>query len=68
MCNCKVFEVITAIVVAVFAFVGATGYSKWILVAAAALLLIHAMKCDSCGAPASGSSAPKAAASKKKRI
>jgi hypothetical protein len=46
-CNCRVFEIIVAIVVLVFAF-WQTAYSKWILVIAAIALILHALICKNC--------------------
>ncbi len=44
MCNCKLTEIIVGLVVLVFSFWD-TVYSKWIIVIAAAVLLIHALFC-----------------------
>jgi hypothetical protein len=68
-CNCKMTVSILAILVIVFAF-WETTYSKWVIVIAAALLLIHAMKCgkcSSCGMPMSKGVAKSAGKSKSKK-
>ncbi|PIN93335.1 hypothetical protein COU54_03480 [Candidatus Pacearchaeota archaeon CG10_big_fil_rev_8_21_14_0_10_31_24] len=44
MCNCKVFEVIAAIVLLIFAF-WETSASNWVIAVVAVLLLIHALSC-----------------------
>ncbi|MAG38261.1 hypothetical protein CMI45_02660 [Candidatus Pacearchaeota archaeon] len=46
-CNCKTTESILAILIIVFAF-WETSYSMWVVVIAAALILIHALKCGRC--------------------
>ena len=64
-CNCKHLEIIIGIVVVVFAwwgdsFVGMNA-SKWILVIAGVLLILHAWKCKSasCEMPTKGKASPK---------
>lgn len=47
-CNCKWVESALAIIIIVFAFIDKS-YSQWIIVIAAALLLIHSWTCKSCG-------------------
>ena len=61
MCNCKATEIVVALVVLVFSFYQTT-YSNWVVIVAAAVLLIHGLGCKDivCGASAK----PKA---KKKR-
>ena len=46
-CKCNWVESVLAIVIIVFAFTS-SGASKWIVVIAAVLLLIHALVCKSC--------------------
>ena len=50
-CNCKNFSAILGLIIVIFSFV--EFYSKWIIVVAAALIIVHAMKCSnmSCGMP-----------------
>ena len=50
-CNCKNLNVILGLIIIIFSFV--SFYSQWIIVVAAVLIVIHAMKCDqmSCGMP-----------------
>ena len=48
-CNCKVTEAIIAIVIIIFALWSSLSWAKWIVVIAAALLLIHSLGCKSCG-------------------
>ena len=71
MCNCKGTELVTGIVVLVLALwpalLGATA-SKWVLVAAAVILIIHSLGCkDMCGTTAAPKPAAKKKAKKKKR-
>ncbi|MBI3333894.1 hypothetical protein HYZ97_00190 [Candidatus Pacearchaeota archaeon] len=61
-CNCQVTEVILAIVIIVFALWSSLAWGKWVVVIAAALLLIHALKCNNCRLPEAGM-----ASSRKKR-
>lgn len=49
MCNCKVFEIIISIIILVFAL-WEVSYSKWVIIIAAALVLIHALTCKNCAA------------------
>ena len=44
MCNCKVTEIIVAVIILLFAFYE-TIYSKWVIVIAAAVLLVHGLGC-----------------------
>jgi len=44
MCNCKLTEIIVGLIILAFAFLE-TSYSKWVIVIAAAVLLIHALFC-----------------------
>lgn len=46
-CNCKWCELVIAIVILVFAF-WMTAWSKWIIVIAAIVLLLHSFLCRSC--------------------
>ena len=48
-CNCKVTEGILAVLILVFTF-WATVASKWIIVIAAIVLLLHSLMCKNCGA------------------
>ncbi len=64
MCNCKMTEAIIAILVIVFAL-WVTPWSQWIVVIAAAVLLIHSFACKSCGM---GGKADMAMASRRKRL
>jgi glucose dehydrogenase len=59
-CNCKMVEMVLAIVIIVFAL-WETGASQWIILIAAILLLLHSWMCKSCKMPASST------AKKKKR-
>lgn len=52
--NCKHAETILGIIIIVFAW-WIIGASQWIITIAAALLIIHAMKCDNCGVNVSSS-------------
>lgn len=45
--NCKWIEILLAIVAIVFTL-WPTAYSKWVVVIAAALILIHALSCKMC--------------------
>ena len=47
-CNCKNTEIVLGIVILVFAL-WETTYSKWVIVVAAILLLLHAVSCKNCG-------------------
>ena len=44
MCNCKLTEIVVAALILIFAFYETT-YSKWVIVIAAAVLLIHGLGC-----------------------
>ena len=44
MCNCKATEIVLGLIILVFAF-WQTMYSKWIIVVAAAILVIHGLMC-----------------------
>jgi type IV secretory pathway TrbL component len=46
-CNCKWTEIILAVVILIFAF-WQTVASKWIIVIAAIVLLLHALMCKNC--------------------
>ena len=50
-CNCKNVNAILGLIIIVFSFV--SFYSQWIIVIAAALIIVHALKCDkvSCDMP-----------------
>ena len=49
-CNCKMFEIIIAIILIVFAFMeGVSGLNMWVIVIAAIVLLLHAWRCKNCG-------------------
>lgn len=48
-CNCTWVESLLAVIVIVFAF-WQTSYSQWVIVIAAALLLIHGLWCKNCKA------------------
>jgi len=67
-CNCKWLEIVIAVVILVVTIwpgiIGATG-SWWVTIIAAALLLIHALKCGCRGMCGPGA-APKASGKKKK--
>ena len=46
-CNCKYIEIVLGL--AIIAFVWwQVGASQWIITVAAALLILHALKCDNC--------------------
>ena len=45
--NCKWLEVVLALIVIVFA-VWQSMYSQWVIVIAAAIILLHALMCKSC--------------------
>ena len=47
-CNCKLTEIIIGVVIIVFAL-WQIGASQWIVTIAAALLILHALKCENCG-------------------
>ena len=65
-CNCKMTDSILGIVILVFAIwptqIFSAMVSKWIIIVAAILLLIHAYKCNTCAVPMD-----KKAGKKKKR-
>ena len=68
-CNCKLTEIIIALVVIVFAL-WETTYSQWIVVIAALALIVHALKCKNCGvceSHAGMSAAPAKKTTKKKK-
>lgn len=65
-CNCKVTEIIFALVILVFAFVDAM-YAKWIVAIAGVLLIIHALTCRNIAACASGTMVQAAQPKAKKR-
>jgi len=46
-CNCKYIEIVLGLVIIVFAW-WQVGASQWIITVAAALLILHALKCDNC--------------------
>lgn len=52
-CNCKIMEIVLGIVILILTLwpmiLGAKA-SMWIVVVAAALLVIHALTCKNCGA------------------
>ena len=50
MCNCRLTEAIIAILIIAFYF-WETDFSGWVIVIAAAVLLIHSFACKSCGMP-----------------
>jgi len=64
-CNCKVTEVIIAIVVILFTLWSPAEWTMWLVVIAGAALLFHAFSCKNCGAGAMVAAAPKPG--KKKR-
>jgi hypothetical protein len=67
-CNCTWTNTILAIIIIVFAF-WVTAWSQWVVVIAAALILIHAWmhkNCQSCGVP-TGSKGAKAVVKGKKK-
>jgi len=47
-CNCKYVETVLGIIIIVFAW-WQVGASQWIITIAAALLILHALKCTNCG-------------------
>ena len=47
--NCKTTEVILALIIIIFSFMSWSS-SKWVIIVAAVLLLIHAFSCKDCGA------------------
>ncbi len=46
-CNCKHVEIILGLIIVIFSFVNF--YSQWVIVIAAAALILHALKCGNCG-------------------
>ncbi|MBU2052670.1 MAG: hypothetical protein ABIJ14_02990 [Nanoarchaeota archaeon] len=46
MCNCKATEIVLGLVVLVFALWETFAYSKWVLVVAAVVLILHGLKCS----------------------
>lgn len=64
-CNCKVTEIVLGLVILVFAL-WETTFSKWVIVVAAILLLLHAFSCKNCGVSVSGE-VPKAKSRRKRR-
>jgi predicted Na+-dependent transporter len=70
-CNCKYCNTILAIVILVFSFwsVAWTNWltSKWIIVAAAVLILLHGIKCNHCGDRCGTKMPAKKKAKKKKK-
>ena len=64
-CNCKITELILAIIIIVFVW-WQTTWSGWIITIAAALLIIHAVSCKGIcgGAPELALTKGKASASK----
>jgi len=68
-CNCSLTEKIIGVVIIVLAIwpnvIGATN-SKWVIVVAAAVLIIHAFKCSACNMPA-GSDMKKPLKKKKRK-
>lgn len=49
-CNCMWVEFVLAVVILVFAiWPGIVSWSNWVIIVAAALLLIHALSCSKCG-------------------
>lgn len=64
MCNCKWTEIILGVIILVFA-IWETAASKWLVVIAAALIIIHSLTCKSLAACGT-TNMSKAAAGKKK--
>ena len=69
-CNCKHTELIIGIVVIVFAIwpglIGSATVGMWILIISGALLIVHALKCENCGA-CMPETKPRAKARKRKK-
>lgn len=61
-CNCQITEALLAVIILVFSFV--SWYSQWIIVVAAAILLIHSVSCKSCKSCDMGMAKP----ARKKRL
>lgn len=51
--NCNWVEAVLSVLIIVFAWLQ-TSYSQWIIIVAAALLLIHTLSCKNCRACGSG--------------
>ena len=64
-CNCKWTEVVLGVIIILFAVVFNVSWGEYIVVIAAALLVIHAFSCGNCGSCASP--APKAKSKKRKK-
>jgi len=51
-CNCKVVEAVLSLIIILFAvwpnLLGDTTYSKWVIIIAALLMLIHSFACKNC--------------------
>lgn len=45
MCNCKLTEIIVALVILVASFITTIPYANWIIIIAAVVLLIHGLGC-----------------------
>lgn len=63
--NCKATETVLALVILVFAL-WQTTFSKWVIVVAAILLLLHAFSCKNCGVSVQGE-IPKARSRRRRR-
>lgn len=51
-CNCKVVEAVLSLIIILFAvwpnLLGDATYSKWVIIIAALLMLIHSFTCKNC--------------------
>ncbi|MEK6908993.1 MAG: hypothetical protein AABX23_03000 [Nanoarchaeota archaeon] len=47
-CKCNWVESILAIIIIIFAYMGSAS-SRWVIIIAAVLLLLHALMCKKCG-------------------
>ncbi|MFH1308001.1 MAG: hypothetical protein ABIH72_04070 [archaeon] len=65
MCNYKVIEIVLGLVVLVFAL-WETTYSKWLIVIAGVLLILHALICKECKVPAAAAPVKKVTRKKKR--
>lgn len=62
-CNCKWTEIVIGLIVVIFTLWPQGTWSKWVVVVAGAILVIHAFGCKKCG----GVCAPEATSKGKKK-
>jgi len=68
-CNCKVFEIIVAILIVVFVW-WQIQFSQWALTIVAVALFLHALKCKNCvncAKPGMSNMSPKSGSKNKKK-